>query len=147
MRSKASLINHWSTHMSQHKSNFREGELDPPEMAFNALMGGIDICFRETTGEVGLLIRRMGRTEVLEINVFSLRGSFRCHRGDLQRFLECRSEDEQSPLSKYRERFRRGLLKVISIGFGSLKLDFSKCSRDKTHPKFYLTITDICGPD
>lgn len=134
--------------MSQRKRNSLGRKLDPPEAAFNALMEGIGTCHREAKGEVSLRIKKIGGTEkVLEISVFSLCGSFRCHRDDLQRFLERGLENEQSPISQYRERFRRGLLKVISVGFGSLKLDFSKCGRNKTHPEFYLTITELCSHD
>lgn len=134
--------------MSQRQPKPQTGKLDPPEVAFAALMEGIDTCHRETKGEVSLRIKKIGGTEeVLEISVFSLCGSFRCHHDDLQRFLERGLENEQSPISKYRERFRHGLLKVISVGFGSLKLDFSKCGRNRTHPRFYLTITELCSHD
>jgi hypothetical protein len=115
-----------------------------PEAAFKALEEGISICDRQVDGEVSLSIRRIGGSEELELSVFSLRGSFRCQRAELQRFLEHRPQKEQSSISKYRERFRCELQHLLPNGFGSLKLDFTACKRGRLFPEFSSTITKLC---
>lgn len=118
-----------------------------PEAAFSALEEGIYVCDREIDGEVSLSIRQIGGSEEFELRVFSLCGSFRCQRADLQRFLECCPENEQNSMSRYRERFRRGLLEILPNGFGLLKLDFSGCRRGRIFPKFSSTVTKLCKHD
>lgn len=120
---------------------------NPSEAAFAALEEGIHSCDREKDGEVSLSIRRIGGSEEFELRVFSLRGSFRCQRADLQHFLEHRPQKEQSPIFKYRERFRRELLDILPNGFGLLKLDFSGCRRRRSLPRFSSTVTRLCQPN
>lgn len=117
------------------------------EAAFAALEEGIYSCEREKDGEVSISIRRIGGSEEFELKVFSLRGSFRCQRADLHRFLEYRPEKEQSSIFKYRERFRRELLDILPNGFGLLKLDFSGCRRRRSLPRFSSTVTRLCQHD
>lgn len=126
---------------------FSPKKLNSPEAAFAALEEGIYVCDRAIDGEVSLSIRRIGGSEEFELRVFSLRGSFRCQRADLQQFLEYCPKKEQSSISQYREHFRRGLLDILPNGFGLLKLDFSGCRRGRNFPKFSLTLTKLCKTD
>ncbi|MBW4591654.1 MAG: hypothetical protein KME46_01685 [Brasilonema angustatum HA4187-MV1] len=116
------------------------------EALFASIEEGIHVCHDFRDGTIEVSIRKIGLEE-LEVRVSSFRGCFRCPYDDLKSYLEQFPPDTHNQVSIYRNRFRSGLIDVLSKGFGSLQLDFSKSKKGRTAPVFGVMVTELLDVD
>lgn len=116
------------------------------EALFASIEEGIRVCHNFKDGTIEVSIRKISPEE-LELRVFSFQGCFRCPNEELKSYLEQFPPDTQSQLFIYRERFRVELINILSKGFGSLQLDFSKSKKGRTAPVFGAMVTELLDVD
>ncbi len=120
------------------------GTPDSLKALFASLENGIYVCHVSRNGEVELNVRKLSADEI-EISVYSYCGSVRCSFNTLRDYLQEWTPDVRSDITTHCSHLRREVLKALSEGYLSAKLDFSKCKKGSIRPILCLTASYLTG--